>query len=137
MFAKRQNGVKEIRSCWNWSRYQPSDFPHLDLLQIDACKCLLQAIQTEKHLGESPWSSERRGKEKQEGKPGFYLGTRNVEQRNREGELSWEGNGDTESYFIILQTLMIRTPPCKKHIQVYTFQRILSSEIGDSVKRRW
>ena len=85
----------------------------------------------------APRSSERRGEEKQEGKPGFYLGTRNVEQRNREGEMSWEGNGDTESYFIILQTLMIRTQPCKKHIQVYTFQRILSSEIGDSVKRRW
>lgn len=60
-----------------------------------------------------------------------------MEQRNREEAMSWEGNGDTVSYFILLQTLMIRTPPCKKHVQACTFQCILSSEIGDSVRRRW
>lgn len=52
----------------------------------------------------APRSSERRGEEKKEGKPGFYLGTRNVEQRNREEEMSWEGNGDTELFYNLADT---------------------------------
>ena len=57
-------------------------------------------------------------------------------RETEKGAMSWEGNGDTVSYLTLVQTLMTRTPPCKKHVQLCTFHCILSSETGDSVRSR-
>ena len=137
-FAKRQNRVQETRSCLNWSCYQPSHSPTSTSFRSmrPSAGFKPSKLRSTWAISPAPRSSERRGEEKQGGKPGFNLGTRNVEQRNREGAMSWEGKGDTVSYFTLMQTLMTRTPPCKKHIQLCTFQYILSSETGDSVRSR-